>query len=90
MQLTPPEDTIRSIGPPVNSPHVTFRHINSLYLCSGTEYRTIDTGNECPQIVRYGTSRAHCRYLEANANNLTLEMHEPIYGCSRHGLAPEP
>lgn len=35
---------------------------------------------------------AHCRYLEPNANNnLTFrEMHEPIYGCYRHGLAPEP
>lgn len=32
-----------------------------------------------------------CRYLEPNANNkLTFrEMHEPIYGFHRHGLAPE-
>jgi hypothetical protein len=38
------------------------------------------------------TSRDHCRYLEANANNnLTFrEMHEPIYGFYRQGLAPEP
>lgn len=60
--------------------------------CSRSTLYEIWNRNES-EIVRYvGTSRDHCRYLEANANNnLTFrEMHEPMYGFYRQGSAPEP
>lgn len=81
---------------PVNYPHVTFRYISPT--CSDRDHITTEEmryrkRNQGSEIVRYvGTSRAHCRYLEPNANNnLTFrEMHEPISGFYRHGLASEP